>query len=708
MTLSERELQKPYLPARADDFTWGSNGSMTRIESSFYRGDLDEMQQWLESGVLGRLMRRERKTSIDYHDRIPSRLLQGASSRLESPPFSPPRLDQQALEQWWAQLMSLRTQSHPQPISTWMHCAAFLPTPIVDEWVGSGISPHALAGTSSPFQRLLQHAFPLMERVRGVKGWPPLPEQKKTLYRRLDQWIRLPGMTSEQATEAMQTLSRYALEERWTRGRGEKRGPWLAAWANVLQDRGARCTRQVMQDTVLPAIAPRVPVQIRPGGLASLDQARARREDDRVGAVHQRRVFQWVSWLVKLPAEEAAPWSSDEGFLCQLLAMDKGHEILAPVFGQSASAWDTMQSASARFFHPRLRPRGSPPEPLDRQVARIKNLAHFVGEGTGQIPPQKVLQWAGDCIRENSGLSVQLVEAWMDCVGPGLQRNVGYAWARCCTFMSPQPDLLENMRQGLALLHGRNLMSEMLCQDGTEEGSVEDVNHFLEGNWPRWLEEGKFAALLCALPGAFGQRARTMQMFFVDASMEPSALSSAIGQALSQAPHLLMPALSFHLDRLTSSLNRRASAVQAIIHAMASNHARVSENDCKSLWSNFAIRTAPRLRSESMDMDLAMTLMEDLHAIAPVHLAHGEPMREWCKQERIQDQMGYTAQDPTIGVRWCAMQSMLEKLEAWGADFSECQENGELPFAQRAASVFARQKMDTDTPMPAPRARPRF
>lgn len=712
MPLSERELQKPYLPARAVDLAWG--GSMTRIESSFYRGDMEEMQQWLDSGVLDRLMRRERKTTIPYHDALPSRLLEGAVDRLRNPPYATLPLDQSSLAQWWERLMQMRTHAQPLPVSQWLSQAALLPLDLADAWIGQGFSPHAAINTKSskgsPFLMLLQNALPQMTRGASIKGWSPLSDRRALLFKRLDQWAQMPGMTPAQATDAMTLLLRYAIGESNPPGLSERRKAWLEGLQFAFISQGAECTRQMLSDIVLPSLAPRADIHVRPGGLAQLDRDRLSRENARVSEQHQEWIARWVSRLVVLPAERDTPWHANPEFLGQLMAMDQGDRVLRPLLEKDAQAWDTLQAINTRFFHPypKTRPRPALPETADRQAARIANLSHFVGEDVGCISPPKVREWACDCIRQHSGMSVQVLAAWLDCVGEDNQQKVADTWLRSCTFLSPTLEVVENLQQGLVLLHDRRLLSSLLCPESEEEGGVGDLNHVREGNWHRWLLEKKFAPLLCALPPPFGPRAQALQLFFIDETMSAEDIGVEIAGALAQSNHLLTRAISFHLDRITEGAARRAPGVQAIVSALAQSGARAPDGDCPALWSSFALRSAPRWRDPGVPLDILEALCRDLNALAPAGLARGEPFRQWCKEERVQHENGYPAQDPTIVPRWNAMQPLLDNLEAWGAELPFDLTHVDLPFTRRVEAMAARQKINQNTPAPQSRPRPRF
>lgn len=679
---------------------------MTVIESSFFQGQEDQMQQWLDCGVLENLMHGRTRSNRNYHDVLPARLLQGASRCVVD---GGPGIGLEDCGKWWGILMSLRNSPKPRPSGDWAAWAAALPLDLAKDWVEQGSNPHVNASLlrssrTTPFLALLQSTIRLNLPVHRWRapGWPSRKKLLENCKHRLLSWSSIPGMQPEDADRALVALTRHAVDYPKTASRDD-------AWLSLLRDRviaqGGACTDEVMKDILLPALAPRKPASRHASSSAALNKleyARQERETQRLSPAHQSIVSKWLGVLIDTPAREnRSKWREEPAVVFHLLragCVDVAKKMLESCPGLFHSTTPSSQYRSEILL------------PKD-QYNEAALVATLVGLSAIKDHPQAPSRdWILFALRDAPrlvDLGVESANACLDlCVDQESRDSLAGSWMYAC-INSRRP--AEDFAPVLGILHDRGALGVLPRSPGNEEGSSEDLANVRNSSGLLgWLMEDRLAQLLRSLPDPVGPRATRLSLFFADDTLSVDGLESLFSTALANAPNLLVPAVLYHLDRLDRQpSNARAIRSMAAIKALAHLGMPLPVEAVPVIWEAYGQAFSPRA-DENYAVSAICEVARDLARIAPPELSQGQPLCKMHSMQVAQEAQGLLSREP-LRLLWPALDPLIVELVKGGLDLDRVKQiDPSTPLGHIVMSHQQRQSLDSSSPAPSLRAPRRF
>lgn len=661
MLLSPRDLQAPHRQARPDPFSL--KPPMSRIEASFFNGDEDQMQQWLDCGVLEKLMQDRTRSPTRYLDLLPLRLLESAKNGILE---GSSRISLESAAKWWGTLMSLRRQDRPLPTSEWMASGACLPWDIFDDWIDQGSSPHALAKSlhrapssrASPFLELLATYISLSRRVgRKNQTRPSRSEILKLCKKRLEQWALLPGMVQDHADRALFVVSYHALSN-----------PKLPSgdldFLGQLRDRmiaqGAACTDAVVKEVLIPALAPPRPpnpYRARIRSLWKIEQDRQELETLRLSPAHQGLVSQWATVLASTDAQSKnAVWRKDQRVFFELLAGG----CLPAALAMLDRSPDLFEVSYSRQWMPQ----GNEDFDEARLAAKLRGLSDLAGHPA--YPGEKWLERAAvDIGLSSPSIGVVGMDACLGVFKGNARQGMVKSWMSACVINSK----LDATRtsQVLSLLNDHGALDLALCPPGCVEGSETDLAEIRQGGLSSWLLDDSLASLLRDMPAPIGSRAITLSLFFADGTLPQDKMSDLLSKALVLSPQLLRPALGHHISRIGRRPDDvRATRSIATIKALASLGAGIQEDQVPSLWEEVATSFAPRPDMDRVCSDMS-DIARNLTAIAPLSKSKGQPLLKLLEIQGRQQARDLLSRSP-LRDTWPKLSELVGELVVLGVD----------------------------------------
>lgn len=694
MKLSPIQLQNPSALAPSSLGLY----RLHRIEASFATGNMEQVKQWEESGVLLSAMQKEIGKRRNYAFTIPREWLICAEKTRE---MHYRAIGWGEYEKTWNDLRRMASNPPSQMhLDHWLFHASSLP--LAPSLIEEGANPHAVVDLNRPTQATafckLVENYTQLNSMKGrhrPHDWPKVSEEIAYSQKRILSWLDIPGLSVEHATVLLERIThlRFSFLER-------NDADFLKALRDGLIEKGARMNG-VLLDNIATHVEPaRIYSRAYHRSLFVDQESESRhheKESKRLSDSNRASLVEWCNALTRCEVMECTfkSWSRPDVWL-DWFALPGSFLFASHLYANGIGPWADLGSWRNKVFA------NTDKKQLDIVIDEMLRFEHCLNEKKvgGDLRAWKInvmrsaIEFGLNVVDENQ-LSKMFEAAQLPVGDVDILDILTHSWlCHSVRFAEKNGDLdAENaydLNSGLQFLCKSGRLDPLLHHKGVfivgheDECSLDDIQS-VGISLREWSKNKSLRTMFEALPGQFPRRMAALVPFFcVDENMDERALN--IQKACRQSPYV---GKNLYLDcKRRAPLSKRNVALWWDIALTGNLMLPPLE-----AWAEMS-----RLFEPSLGRYIDSAHWEALiaHQIKAVPYESGPQVLF----ERIMQQSMHAREG-----EWDCMVPLLDILQGAGADFSEMETTETSLFTREVSARGQQSKMHKQTPLVENRSR---